>query len=87
MVREIDGAKVIEFTALSKYGNAEYSNQEIVIIKRLAICNYDNKQQYYLFACDDSFNVLGDTVHNSIEEAKTFAISYYNEDDIRWIAI
>ncbi|MFC4354255.1 hypothetical protein ACFO0S_04105 [Chryseomicrobium palamuruense] len=34
----------------------------------LAICTYDQTDEYYLFACDGEFNVLGDTVHSTVEQ-------------------
>jgi hypothetical protein len=52
-------------------------------ITALAICKYSNEQEVYLFACNRSWNVIGDTLHNSIDAAKEFAEDYYEANDIQ----
>lgn len=65
------------------FGVAESGEGEIEV-RVLAVCNYDKKEQYYLFACDEHFHVLGDTVHQTVEEAMKFAEEYYEQDMIEW---
>lgn len=36
----------------------------------LAICQYDGADAYYLFGCDERWEVVTDTYHLSVEEAK-----------------
>lgn len=35
----------------------------------LAICQYDGEQSSYLFYCDDKWNVITDTWHESVGQA------------------
>lgn len=84
MLEEIDGAIVMKFTETDDFGSIEYEDGEKIDIVTLAICNYNNKEEYYLFACDKDFNVLGDTLHSSVEEAMKFAKEYYEKEKINW---
>lgn len=84
MKKEIDGAKTIKYTKNKNFGLVEYENGENNAINFLAICNYDQKEEYYLFACDEQFNVLGDTLHYTIDEAMKFAKEYYEQEEISW---
>ncbi len=36
----------------------------------LAICQYENESSFYLFGCDEKWNTLTDTLHETLEEAK-----------------
>jgi hypothetical protein len=85
MPEKIDGAKVIKYTPIGRFGFVEYDNGEQKEIRILAICNYDDKEECYLFACDEQFNVLGDTLHDSIEEAMKAAKQLYEQEDINWL--
>lgn len=85
MIREIDGAKVIKYSKNKDFGFVEFENGENKIINVLAICSYKQKEEYYLFACDNQFNVLGDTLHNTIDEAMKFGKEYYEQEEIRWL--
>lgn len=88
MLKELDGAKVLKFTETDYFGSIEYEDGENKDILILAICNYDNKEEeYYLFACDKEFNILGDTVHSSVEESMNFAKEYYEKEKINWLII
>ena len=80
---ELDGAKIIKYTS-GEFGYTEDDNGEKTFIKALAICSYDDNE-YYLFACDENFNVIGDTIHESIDEAMIFALKYYQKNDINWM--
>ncbi len=37
-----------------------------------------------LLACDEQLNVLGDTLHYTIEEAMNFAKEYYDQEEKDW---
>lgn len=84
MINKIDGAKVIKYTQSNEFGFVEFENGENQVINVLAICNYNQEEEYYLFACDEQFNVLGDTFHYTIEEAMNFAKEYYEQEEIEW---
>ena len=53
----------------------------------LAICQYDGDLQYYLFYCDDKWNVRTDTCHSSISEAKSQAEFEYEGVSALWQAV
>ena len=73
----LDNAKVLYYTDGKV---ADY-------IKYLAICKYQNrKEEYYLFRCDENFEVVGDSVWNSIEECMEVANTSYN-GNIIWIEV
>ena len=79
--KELDGAKVLYYTPRSDYGAMEYLGGEIAAYYRyLAICKYPNDKSYYLFCCDESYEVVSDTVWNSIGECTNVAASSYKEN-------
>ena len=49
-----------------------HDNGKIEYIYYLAICSYDNNQ-YYLFHCNNKFEVIADYLFDSIEECKSIA--------------
>ena len=70
--KELDGAKVLYYTPRSDYGAMEYLGGEIAAYYRyLAICKYPN---------DKSYEVVSDTVWNSIGECMNVAASSYKEN-------
>ena len=85
MADEIDGAKVIKYTHTGSFGYVEWNDGEEKEIRILAICNYDDKEECYLFACDEQLNVLGDTLHDSIEDAMKAAKDIYEQEVINWL--
>ena len=72
---DIDGAKVILFTKLtSKHRQTGFTTHFVNMEQKqnphgLAICRYDGDPGYYLFYCDNDWEVLNDTYHESEEEA------------------
>jgi hypothetical protein len=83
--KELDGAKVLFFTPRDNYGTIEFSTGGIAAyIHYLAICKYENDYRFYLFSCDEEFNVEGDTLLNSVEECMSVSTSSYGKD-IHWI--
>ncbi|WP_339001989.1 hypothetical protein [Fusobacterium animalis] len=67
----LDGAFVYFYTQKGNYGSVFYDNGKIEYIYYLAICSYNN--QYYLFHCNDKFEVIADYLFDSIEECKSIA--------------
>lgn len=81
----IDGAFVIEKSEVANYGFVDFEDMERVEVTQLAICSYEGDEEFYLFACDSDGNVVGDTVHQSIEAAQDFASNYYDVREIKWM--
>lgn len=85
---ELDGARVILYTendGRGSYGLVYYEDEDREEdITALAIWKYPNDQEVYLFACNRFWNVIGDTLHDSIDAAKEFAEDYYEANDIQW---
>ena len=68
----LDGAFVYFYTQKDNYGSVFYDNGKIEYIYHLAICSYNNNQ-YYLFHCNNKFEVIADYLFDSIEECKSIA--------------
>jgi hypothetical protein len=83
---ELDGAKVILHTDNKKsndYGFVIYEDHEEVVTA-LAIAKYDNDENYYLFDCNLDWEVIGDTLHSAIDDAKSCAEISKKLDVIIW---
>lgn len=80
MENTIDGANVIEYASKDCFGIAETDDGNEKPIMHLVLAKYDAESRIYLFACDFDYKVLGDTIHNNIEEAKEFASRFYLKD-------
>ena len=50
----------------------------------LAICKYDDAEGFYLFSCDQNWNTLTDTFHESVEKAKAQAEFEYEGVGTTW---
>ena len=50
----------------------------------LAICRYEDEDGYYLFGCDEDWNSVSDTWHESLEEAKGQAEFEYKGVSKTW---
>jgi hypothetical protein len=50
----------------------------------LAICQPGEAQEYYLFGCDADWNVVTDTWHQSLDEAKDVAEFQYEGVNSTW---
>ena len=74
---KLDGAMVLYYTSQDDYGTIQYPNGEIADqYYYLAICKYPKDDRYYLFCCDENYEVVSDTLHESIEECMVVASSY-----------
>ena len=51
----------------------------------LAICQPGNAQEFYLFGCDADWNVVTDTWHQTLDEAKDQAEFEYEGISKTWI--
>ena len=71
----LDGAKVILYTdnkESNNFGFVIYEDHEEVVTA-LVIAKYDNDENYYLFDCNLDWEVIGDTLHSTIDDAKSCA--------------
>jgi len=50
----------------------------------LAICQLPDSQQFYLFGCDGDWNVVTDTCHQSLDDAKEQAEYEYEGVSQTW---
>ena len=80
----LDGARVRYYTNEDHFGTVDYNNGEkIISIHYLAICSYVNEQGFYLFFCDEKYNVVSDYFFDTIEECKKVAKK--SKENIEWI--
>ena len=83
----IEGAKILLY-AEGNFGFVELvgscKTQEI---QKLVIAQYDRENSVYLFACSKNFDVLGDTVHESVQSTQQFAVDYYGGKNLLWIKV
>ena len=70
---QLDGATVLEYTSKGHYGFlTDYDESNAPIVKELcyyAICRYQ-RNEYYLFGCDQQYNVMCDYLFPSVEQCK-----------------
>ena len=80
---KLDGAIVLYYTSQDDYGYSIFPNGEIADHYRyLAICKYTNDDKYYLFCCDENYEVVSDALYNSVEECMVIASQY--KENIVW---
>ncbi|MEK3983314.1 hypothetical protein MHB77_07960 [Paenibacillus sp. FSL K6-3166] len=86
----LDGANVWIYTANEHCNNYGYvlfeGENKKVGITAFAVAKYDGARGYYLFSCDLDWNVIGDTLHDSLQEAKECAENS-SQITINWISI
>ncbi len=82
----LDGAEVLYYTPYDNFGEIYWDNGEIAhYVKYLAICEYPNKNnEFYLFRCDEQYDVVGDSPWDSIEMCMAVANTSYG-GQIIWI--
>jgi hypothetical protein len=86
---ELDGAKVILYTdnkASNNFGYVRYEDHN-EIITALAIAKYDKDKSYYLFDCNLEWEVICDTLHSTIDEAKYCAENSIKVNKITWYEV
>jgi hypothetical protein len=86
----VDGAKVICFTLIDSRHRPTGNCKQIVnglmldSADGLAICQYEGETSFYLFGCDCDWNILSDTWHQTLEEAKAQAEFEYEGASTTW---
>ena len=81
--KKLDGAKVLYYTGEGDFGVVTNTNEtDAERICYLAICKYENDNGYYLFLCDENYNVVTDDLLDSITQC--FEIASFKKDDIKW---
>jgi hypothetical protein len=87
----IGGAKVIWYSPIDQRHQYTGNTQHIVNgkiadnIYGLAICQYELEEGYYLFGCDQNWQSVTDTFHDTMEDAKDQAEFEYVIIHRSWI--
>jgi len=84
---ELDSARVILYIdnkATNNFGFIQFEDHRETITC-LAVAKYEGSNDYYVFDCDISWNVIGDTVHSSLEEALECVNNSYDVGEFQWI--
>ena len=81
--KQIDGANVLYFADVSKLkktSQVQHFSGNIPQLKfaRIAICQYKNKSETYLFHCNQSWKTENDDLYGSVEEAKESVMKLYH---------
>jgi hypothetical protein len=88
---DIGGASVLHFIKIDSTIRSTGNTKQIVggvlmgPAKGLAICKYENQLGYYLFGCDENWNSITDTYHETIEEAIEQGEFEYEGTKNKWI--
>ncbi|MDI1241300.1 MAG: hypothetical protein PSX80_05205 [bacterium] len=86
----IGGARVLLFTSIDERHKHTSNTDQVVAGKlmgpaiRLAICKYEGEEAYYLFSCDEGWDSITDTYHESVEQAKEQAEFEYEGITATW---
>lgn len=86
--QKLDGAIVLRVSEEGDYGVVRYvdENRDEPIV-RLAICQYATAgDETYVFDCDAEWNVIGDSLFSSVEEAQAAQLTPYNRS-IEWTIV
>jgi hypothetical protein len=72
--RRLDGARVLKFADISGWtptGRTRHfrDGRQVTHFASLAIAQYESDPGFYLFYCDDDWNVVTDTYHDTIDGA------------------
>ncbi|MDJ0916089.1 MAG: hypothetical protein QNI95_21155 [Desulfobacterales bacterium] len=86
--KTLDGAKVLSVTKTeTDFGVAGTIKGGSVAIAALVIAQYTNSQKTYLFACDKEWNVAGDLLYASVEDAPKHAERHYKTEPLEWMDV
>jgi hypothetical protein len=84
----LDGADVL-FWAWSGddpfFAMKDTEGSHVADIFGLAICRYAKSNQIYIFSCDQNWEVQGDSVWDTPEEAMAVRSTQYDTRRVRWI--
>lgn len=88
---ELDGAKVVLITsnaASNNYGIVGMINDMNESIEEtitgIAICQYEGSEEFYLFSCNLKWEVIGDRLYYTFEEARKIAREEFDVKDTDW---
>jgi len=72
----LDGAKVIAITKKDDFGIIRCSDDSMppISVKYLAICQYDKRNNFYVFLCDENYEVQHDNLYDTLEEAMEYVL-------------
>lgn len=79
---KIDEANVLEW---AWSGTISFGKVGETDIYGLAICQYENSDEYYRFSCDNNWETKQDGLYDSIEEAKNGLPEQYKNVSASWI--
>ena len=92
IVNELDGAKIIKQTkndANQKLSIMFFEEKKGVTIEipitALAIAQYEEENEYYVFMCDQEWNVHDDHKLESIEEALAWSEKNFDITEEDWL--
>jgi hypothetical protein len=81
----LDGAKVLFVSKkIEGFGFSEKNGSNDIPIRALALAQYNESKEVYLFACDSDWNIVGDLYFSSISDAKVEAEKYYESKYLKW---
>ena len=86
----VGGASVILYTPIDERHRHTGNCRQIVAgvlmgaASGLAICQYEGESSFYLFGCDDDWNTVTDTWHETLEDAKAQAEFEYEGVNETW---
>jgi hypothetical protein len=89
--KTVGGQRVVCYTPIDDRHRFTGKTQQIVrgkvmgAMSGLAICQPSESQEFYLFGCDPDWNVITDTWHRSLDEAKEQAEFEYEGSRQTWI--
>jgi hypothetical protein len=87
---EFDGASLVCFAEISgairPTGKTKHvrDGEAVATASGLAICQYEGDSSFYFFYCDEDWEVLADTFHSTIEDAKEQAEFEYEGISSNW---
>jgi hypothetical protein len=90
--KALDGFRVLEYARIDTAVRPTRSCRHFVKGSRmgpacaLVICEAEDSEGYYLFYCDVEWNVLTDTWHRTVEDAKRQAAFEYDGIDEKWLS-
>jgi len=88
--KEVGNAKVVLYTPIDKRHRHTGNCKQIVagelmgVAAGLAICQYEGEDSFYLFGCDENWETVTDTWHQTLEDAKEQAEFEYEGVSETW---
>ena len=81
--RELDGAQVLYYTEKDDFGVVcDVDGNVTDQVRYLAICRYEKDKHFYLFLCDENYEVVIDHFLPSVKDCKS--VAYNRKKDILW---